>query len=120
MVETTKKAQANYGIDFIVPIATALEMVRASSANTTDNGMSRDNHHLADGLGRYVASCCYFEAVIAPMFGVSVYGNTKRWAPTAGTGVVNVTDENALVAQKASVFACSDFFSLVDVDNTEL
>lgn len=123
MAETTKKAQANYGIDFIVPIATAIEMVRASVVNTSPYGMSRDKHHLASGLGRYTASCVYYQSVIAPMFGKSILGNTARWTPAIDgepSETINVTDTNAPIAQKAAIFACSDFFSLIDVDNTEL
>ena len=36
------------------------------------------SHHCCRGVGRYLGSCTWFEAIIKPIYGVSVVGNTLR------------------------------------------
>lgn len=87
-----------YGIDFIIPYGTAVQNLRASSLND-GRDFSTDGTHLADGLGDYVAACCYWQSVFAPRFG-SIEGNTFRITDLDEDtkGVKNVTDETAPIA----------------------
>lgn len=76
--------------------------------------MTRDGLHLAYGLGRYTAACCYYESLIAPRSGISVLGNPARYdasqAPSSEYPSISVTDENALIAQKAAYLATNDMY----------
>ena len=93
-----------------------------------------DGSHLAAGLGQYTAACTYFEAVIAPLFGVTVLGNPARYAcPEAELtnarfpeACVDVTDGNATMAQQLAVDAVANPYSIstsgieaVSCDRTE-
>ena len=75
MCLSIKQICKNYDVDFVVPIGAAIENLRISSLNTTSNGFSEDNHHLAAGLGKYVAAATYFQTIFAPRFNVSVIGS---------------------------------------------
>ena len=110
---STKKIQEEYGIDFIIPYGTAIENLRSSSLNN-EYDLTRDGLHLAYGLGRYTAACCYYESLIAPRSGISVLGNAARYdasqAPSSEYPSISVTDENALIVQKAAYLATNDMY----------
>ena len=114
---SVKKLQRDYGIDFIIPYGTAVENLRSSSLNN-EYDLTRDGSHLAYGLGRYVAACCYYESLIAPYSGISVLNNTARYTADQNEKSkypsINVTDENALMAQKAAVLATEQMFECVN------
>ena len=69
------KTTIDYGVDMIIPTGTAIQNARATGLDT-GHGLTRDGVHLCFGTGRYVAACTWFEALLAPVFGVSVLGNT--------------------------------------------
>ena len=69
------KTTFSYGVDMIIPTGTAIQNARATELNTP-HGLTRDSIHLCYGIGRYVAACTWFETRIAPVFAVSVSGNT--------------------------------------------
>lgn len=117
---TTKSLQEEYGIDFIIPYGTAIENLRSSSLNN-EYDLTRDGVHLAYGLGRYTAACCYYESIIAPRSGISVLGNSARYdARRAASSLypsVSVTDENALIAQKAAVLATEHMYECINPES---
>lgn len=116
-----RKFASKYAPDIIIPYGTAVQNIRKSSINTTDNGFSHDNQHLAGGVGLYVAGAAYFESLIAPRYGVSILGNTYRAnAPIEGTEYVSVTDTNAYVCQMAAVLAVNNMWEAVNPDNITL
>ena len=88
-----------------------------------DYDLTRDGTQLAYGLGRYVAACCYYEALIAPRSGISVAGNTLRPTVSSSTSstypIVAVTDENAALAQRAAVLAVSDPYVCHNPENED-
>lgn len=114
---STKSLQEEYGINFIIPYGTAIENLRSSSLNN-EYDLTRDGLHLAYGLGRYTAACCYYESLIAPRSGISVLGNVARYdasqAPSSEYPSISVTDENALIAQKAAVLATKHMFECIN------
>ncbi len=63
-----------YGVDMVIPTGTAIQNARSTNLNTP-HGLTRDGKHLGYGVGQYVAACTWFEALLAPVFGVSVLGN---------------------------------------------
>lgn len=109
IAESAKKLKENNDIDFILPYGTAVENLRKSSLNN-DYDLTRDGTHLAYGLGRYVAGCCYYETLIAPRSGKSVLGDSKRTqidtnSVTSSYPIIDVTDDNAPLAQIAAIQA---------------
>lgn len=103
----------NTGIDFIIPYGTAVQNLRATSLND-QNEFSTDGTHMADGLGDYVAACCYYQSLFAPRFGKSIMGNLYRdtSVDTTKAGVKVIDDANALLAQKAAMLATYNMFQI--------
>ena len=122
IADATQQLAKNYDIDFLLPCGTAVEDLRMTSVNN-DYDLTRDGTQLAYGLGRYVAACCYYEALIAPRSGISVVGNTLRPTVTSSTTstypIVDVTDENAALAQRAAMLAVSDPFVCHNPENED-
>ena len=121
IAEATKQLKLEYDIDFIIPYGTAVQNLRASSLNDSYE-FSEDGTHMGAGLGDYVAGCCYFESLLAPRYGVSVLGNTFRITNLSESvgGRRNVTDETALVAQKAAILATLDMWTVSNPDNYDM
>ncbi len=123
IAESAKKLRANYGIDFIIPYGTAIQNIRASSLNT-EHELTNDGTHCAVGLGDYTAACAYFQALIAPRYGVSILGNSYRISvEQTGTypeSEVSVTDENAPIAQKAAFLASYNWFDCINPEEVDL
>lgn len=69
IVKTSKEARKLVDFDLLVPAGTAIQNARTSFIG--DN-MCRDGYHLDLNIGRYTASCVWFEAI----FKQSVLGNT--------------------------------------------
>lgn len=116
-ISEVAKLTFNYGIDMIIPTGTAIQNARGSSLNTP-HGLLRDSKHLAYGVGRYVAACTWFEALIAPVYDVSVVGNTAVHAITE-TEQANstyetapVTDLNRTLCQQCAAFAVANPFEI--------
>ena len=121
IVEATKSLKLEYDIDFIIPYGTAVQNLRASSLNDSYE-FSEDGTHMGTGLGDYVASCCYFESLLAPRYGVSIWGNTFRLTTLNESigGRKNITDQTAIVAQKAAILATLDMWSVSDPDDYDM
>lgn len=90
IVDTVNTAAAQVGIDIIIPSGTAIQNGRTSYIG--DN-FCRDGYHLSLDLGRYTASCTWFEKLI----GKSVIGNS--YAPA------NLSKLDISIAQNAAHFA---------------
>lgn len=118
MADAVKKMSIDYGIDLIIPAGTAVQNMRLTALNDS-NEFSSDGTHLADGIGDYVASCAYYQTIFAPRYGVSIMGNTFRdtTLDEMQPGVKNINDANALLAQKAAVLACADMYHVIDPTN---
>ncbi len=116
-ISEVAKLTFNYGIDMIIPTGTAIQNARGSSLNTP-HGLLRDSKHLAYGVGRYVAACTWFEALIVPVYDVSVVDNTAVHAITE-TEQANstyetapVTDLNRTLCQQCAAFAVANPFEI--------
>ena len=130
VAKSVKFLHAKYGVDFVIPVATAIENIRASSVNTSTHGLSRDNHHLGYGLARYVAAATYYQSLVCGRYGGSVVGNTCIHTVTTAEhndvaesyqgDLIDVTAENSRVAQIAAALACSNMFTIVNPDNVEI
>ncbi|MFA4869979.1 MAG: DUF4886 domain-containing protein [Pedobacter sp.] len=87
IMEASKKAKALGKFDVLVPCGTAIQNARTSFIG--DN-LCRDGYHLNLDIGRYIASCTWYEAI----FGKSPIGNLYRPA--------KVSEEEAKIGQLAA------------------
>jgi len=121
IAESAKKLSTNYGIEFIIPYGTAIENLRVSSLNN-EYDLTIDGTHCASGLADYTASCCYFQSLLAPRYETSILGNTARWSNNEETGIysssiVDVTDDNAFIAQKAAFIASNNWYECINPED---
>lgn len=122
IANSVKKLCEDYDVSFVIPYGTAVENLRSSSWNN-DYDLTRDGAHCGYGLCRYAAACCYYESLIAPRSGISVLGNTARYDATNATSTypaVSVTDENAIIAQKAAVLATKNWYECLNPEESDL
>lgn len=120
IANSVKQLYEDYDIDFVIPYGTAVENLRSSSLNN-EYDFTKDGSHCGLGLCRYTAACCYYEALIAPRSGISVLGNTARYDASNAESqypAISVTDENALIAQKAAVLANTYWYECINPENT--
>ena len=113
IAQSIKRVCDEYDIEYVIPYGTAVQNLRASSLNDSYD-LSRDGKHCGIGLCRYTAACCYYEALIAPRTGISVLGNSARFKAPINPkfkSSFDVTDNNALIAQKAAVLANLDKYN---------
>ncbi len=112
---SSRRLCEDYGIDFVIPYGTAVQNLRSTSLNN-EYDLTRDGQHCALGLCQYTAACCYYEALIAPRSGISVWGNAARYTvkDDASTGYPSrdVTDENAAIGQAAAIWAVKNPYTL--------
>ncbi|WP_101690755.1 DUF4886 domain-containing protein [Dysgonomonas massiliensis] len=102
------------GIDLVVPCGMAIYSLRTTSLQN-DNDLTRDKLHLDSGIGTYTAACTFFEAILKPIYGVSILGNTYRSPDQTPTDKYTpVTDANAIIAQKCAISANANRFGYVD------
>ena len=129
VAEATKRFSRRYAADFIIPYGIAVENLRESDLNTTSNGFTNDNHHLADGMGKYVASAATFQVLLAPRYGVSVLGNSytvtvpqskKDNYPDYEDNFVDVDATNKYEAQMCAILAANDMYVVNKPDDIEL
>ena len=102
----------------IIPTGTAIQNARTTNLNTP-HGLTRDGKHLAYGVGRYVAACTWFEALIAPVYGVSVVGNStihdidENEQNNSTYETAPVTNENRILCQQCAAAAVANPNQLV-------
>ena len=119
IAEAARRLAEERDISVVIPCGTAVESLREQPPGNSADYAS-DGSHLASGLGKYTAACTYFEAVIAPLFGVTVLGNPARYACTEAEltnarfpeACVDVTDGNAIMAQQLAVDAVANPYSI--------
>lgn len=120
IAESVEKCCDDYPIDLVIPYGTALEDIRSSSLNN-EVDLTLDGIHCGIGLGRYTASCCYYEALLAPRIGKSILGNALRYTAGKTSSAyppVSVTDENALLAQIAAVLAVRAPYTCINPEDS--
>ena len=110
IVSSVEKCCADYGIKLVIPYGTAIQNLRTSSLNN-DADLTYDGVHCDYVLGRYTATCCYFETIIKPRTGISILGDKTRintlWLPDPSSAVP-VDENTAPIAQKAAILAVND------------
>ncbi len=122
IAQAVKSLRSDHDIALVIPYGTAIENLRKTALNN-DYDLTRDGTHLAHGLGRYTAACCYYEALIAPFTGVSVEDNNCRYDASGDTSKypsISVDDSNAYMAQRAAIQAVKHPFKLTKIREPQL
>lgn len=120
LCSVTKEQINKDGVDIIIPTGTAIQNARGSSLNTAHD-ITRDGHHLAFGIGRYIAACTWFQTLFSPIFNVNIVGNTSTHTVTQGEKDLStyewadVTNDNKLLCQKAAFMATMDMYNLTTI-----
>lgn len=105
------------GIDVLIPIGTAIQNARSTSLNTVGE-LTRDGTHLDAGVGCYIASCTWVQALFGPVFGISVSGNGATPPVQTVTGDIlypaqPITSDNRDLCQRCAVAAVEYPFSIL-------
>lgn len=112
----------DYGISLVVPYGTAIQNIRSSSLNN-DQDLTCDGVHCDYVLGRYTASCCYFETILSHRTGKSILGDKTRintlWLPDPSSAVP-VDDTTAPIAQKAAILALNDWYKCQNPEDSDV
>jgi len=82
IVECSNRVRKEYNIPVMIPTGTAVQNARWTRGLADGKDLLRDGYHLNKGYTRYLAACTWFEALIRPVFGKSVKGNTFRMQGT--------------------------------------
>ena len=120
LCSVTKEQINKDGVDIIIPTGTAIQNARGSSLNTVHD-ITRDGHHLAFGIGRYIAACTWFQTLFSPIFNVNIVGNTSTHTVTQGEKDLStyewadVTNDNKFLCQKAAFMATMDMYNLTTI-----
>ena len=93
-------------VDIIVPTGRAIAEARRQNVDTTGRELSRDGRHLSVGAGRYVAACCAWEAILAPLVGATL---EELPTDTITLGRMHVTSQNCHALRKLASDALSNF-----------
>lgn len=103
-VDAVNRAATQIGIDFIVPVGTAIQNGRSSLLGDSFN---RDGNHLSLGLGRFTAACTWFEK----LFNENVVDNP--YIPD------DVSRTEALIAKNAAHLAIQKPFEVTSMAHFE-
>ena len=87
-------AMQDSGAKLLIPSGVAIQKARQTDLNGLGQQLTRDGYHLDLGIGRYIAACAWFQAVIGEIYIKSVIGNSLR----TGTATA-VNDSRAWLAQ---------------------
>jgi hypothetical protein len=114
---TVQKMVMKDGIDVLIPIGTAIQNARNTTLNTASE-LTRDGTHLDLGVGCYIASCTWVQALMGPVFGISVSGNEAIPPMPASTADAlypsqPVTASNRELCQRCATAAVESPFSIV-------
>lgn len=109
IVDCVRRASGEFDIPVVIPSGDAIQIARETRLNNQDEvpvtskvyQLTRDGYHLTRQFGRYTAACTWFEALVRPVFGKSVYDNGYLMRDTE----YSITRKDARLCQKCAVRA---------------
>lgn len=109
IVDCVSRASKEFNIPVVIPSGDAIQIARDTRLNNQNDvtpdtkvyQLTRDGYHLTRQFGRYIAACTWFEALIRPAFGKSVYDNGYLLRDTE----YGITPKDARLCQKCAVQA---------------
>lgn len=93
-----------FGLDLVIPTGTAIQLARNTSLED-GNYLTRDDWHLNEGMGRYIAACTWFEKIICPVFGGTILNNAAK-------PMGDYSEEAIKLGQECAVKAVASPYSL--------
>lgn len=94
--DAVQKMKASSGIDVIIPCGTAVQNARKMQGLVTYNELTRDNLHLDNLMGRYLAACTFFEAIVTPVMGYNLRDTNCDFGKKSAKGQVNYANRDLL------------------------
>ena len=108
------------GINVLIPTGTAIQNARSTELSTDDGELTRDGVHLDCGVGCYVASCTWVEAICGPVFDITVLCNELTPAFQADITAIypptTVTPANRELCQRCAIAAVKEPFKVQNMD----
>ena len=108
--ESVKKMRANSGIDVIIPCGTAIQNARSISNLQFKKELTRDETHLDEYMGRYIAACTLFESIIGPCIGRSIRDDLSIIGKSSDPNQVN--NSNRRILQNCARLAVANQFEI--------
>ena len=113
IVDCVRQASEEFDIPVVIPSGDAVQLARETRLNNQYEvpstcevyQLTRDGYHLSRQFGRYIAACTWFEALIKPVFGKSVYDNGYLLRDTE----YSITPKDARLCQKCAVRAVKEW-----------
>ena len=107
-------------IDFngIISTGAALQNLRTTSLDTPMN-LTRDGYHMDYGTARYAAACTVYDALIEPIYKISLDNNTFRYNKTDTTDgkyTTPVTDASAPICREAARYAVEKPYEVTTIN----
>ena len=123
--DATQEMVYKSGIDFILPVGTAMQNARHTSLQT-NHQITRDGLHASFGVGRYVCACVWYQMLIAPFSGITILGNMathevtqyEREHAEALYELVDVTASNNGLCQRCAFNACIDMYNISYIEES--
>ena len=115
-IACAKRLADDYGVE-IIPVGVAVQNARCTSL-CDESYLTRDDWHLAYGVGRYVAACTWYETLLSPLAHLTVEGNTathpisSKEAAAAPKGAQPVDDTNRILCQQCAFYAVRDVYTV--------
>lgn len=107
--DATKRMKDASGIDVIIPCGTAVQNARSMTAIETKNEWTRDNQHISQYQGRYLLACTFFEAIIAPCFGIDIRGDKSIYGKSKSE---QVDESNRKLIQNCAKLAVANNYTV--------
>lgn len=104
-------------IDVVIPTGTALQNARGTTL-TNEADLTRDYHHAAGGVAKYIITATFFEALIKPFTKISAFASTLDISTTASSsdlGAKSVTASNRSLCLTCAEYAIANPFNISTV-----
>ena len=104
-------------IDVVIPTGTALQNARGTTL-TNEADLTKDYHHAAGGVAKYIITATFFEALIKPFTKISAFASTLDVSATASSsdlGAESVTSSNRTLCLTCAEYAIVNPFNISTV-----
>lgn len=113
---SVKRMKAESGIDVIIPTGTAVQNARHMQNLVIEKELTRDkSSHLDLYMGRYLAACTFFEAIIAPTIGRNLRDDVTNYGKAGATNSVDYSNRELL--KKCARLAIANNYSVSEFVN---
>ena len=131
IVDVAKKVRDMCEVDFLIPVATAIQNARGTSLDAMGANLfaSSSDRHLEDGIGRLIAALTVYNTIwkaitgkslmqlsFLPIYGTNVVSNTSsNYFYPQTSAFEEVTKQIAIIAKACSNAAAEKMFEISDI-----